>query len=31
MKGRRLKNIPVVDGDDRPIGVLTALAILRVL
>jgi len=31
MKERHLKNIPVVDGDNRPIGVLTARAILRVL
>jgi CBS domain-containing protein len=31
MKGRHLKNIPVVDGDNRPLGVLTARAILRVL
>lgn len=31
MKGRHLKNIPVVDADNRPIGVLTARAILRVL
>lgn len=31
MKGRHLKNIPVVDQDDRPIGVLTARVVLRVL
>lgn len=31
MKGRHLKNIPVVDGDNRPLGILTARAILRVL
>jgi CBS domain-containing protein len=31
MKERHLKNIPVVDGDNRPIGVLTARAILRVI
>ena len=31
MKERHLKNIPVVDSDDRPIGVLTARAVLRVL
>lgn len=31
MKARHLKNIPVVDGDNRPVGVLTARAILRVL
>ena len=31
MKERHLKNIPVVDEDRRPIGVLTARAILRVL
>lgn len=31
MKERHLKNIPVVDDDNRPIGVLTAQAILRVL
>jgi CBS domain-containing protein len=31
MKERHLKNIPVVDGDNRPLGVLTARAVLRVL
>lgn len=31
MRERHLKNIPVVDGDKRPIGVLTARAVLRVL
>lgn len=31
MKGRHLKSIPVVDVEDRPIGVLTARAILRAL
>ena len=31
MKERHLKNIPVVDADNRPVGVLTARAILRVL
>jgi CBS domain-containing protein len=31
MKDRHLKNIPVVDADNRPLGVLTARAILRVL
>lgn len=31
MKGRHLKNIPVVDGHHRPVGVLTARAVLRVL
>lgn len=31
MKERHLKNIPVVDESDRPIGVLTARAVLRVL
>ena len=31
MKERHLKNIPVVAADNRPIGVLTAQAILRVL
>lgn len=31
MKARHLKNIPVVDGDNRPIGVLTARAVLRIL
>lgn len=31
MKARHLKNIPVVDGEDRPIGLLTARAVLRVL
>ena len=30
MKERHLKIIPVVDADNRPIGVLTARAILRV-
>lgn len=31
MRDRHLKNIPVVDGDNRPIGVLTARAVLSVL
>ncbi len=31
MRGRHLKNIPVVDADNRPIGILTARAILRSL
>jgi len=31
MKERHLKNIPVVDGGGRPIGVLTARAVLRIL
>jgi len=31
MKQRHLKNVPVVDTDNRPIGVLTARAILRAL
>jgi len=31
MKARHLKNIPVVDGDNRPLGLLTARAVLRVL
>lgn len=31
MKERHLKNVPVVDKDDRPIGVLTARKVLRVL
>jgi CBS domain-containing protein len=31
MKELHLKNIPVVDLDNRPLGVLTARAILRVL
>jgi len=31
MKGRHLKNIPVVDAGNRPIGVLTARAILGAL
>lgn len=31
MKARHLKNIPVVDKGNRPLGVLTARAILRVL
>ena len=31
MKRRHLKNIPVVDADNRPIGVLTARVILRTL
>lgn len=31
MKERHLKNIPVVDAVNRPIGVLTARAVLRVL
>lgn len=31
MKKRHLKNIPVVDAEKRPTGVLTARAVLRVL
>lgn len=31
MKQRHLKNIPVVDADNRPIGILTARLILRAL
>lgn len=31
MKQRHLKNIPVLDQKDRPIGILTARSILRVL
>lgn len=31
MKERHLKNISVVDGGGRPIGVLTARAVLRIL
>jgi len=31
MKTQHLKNIPVVDGDNRPLGLLTARALLRVL
>lgn len=31
MRARHLKNIPVVDGGNRPVGVLTARAVLRVL
>jgi CBS domain-containing protein len=31
MKARHLKNIPVVDGENRPVGLLTARAVLRVL
>jgi CBS domain-containing protein len=31
MKDRHLKNIPIVDRDNRPLGVLTARSILRVL
>lgn len=31
MKSRHLKNIPVVDAENRPIGVVTARAVLRVL
>lgn len=31
MKKRHLKNIPVLDGDNRPLGVITARAILRSL
>lgn len=31
MKERHFKNIPVVDADNRPIGVLTARAVLRLL
>jgi len=31
MKQRHLKNIPVIDHDDRPVAVLTARSILRVL
>jgi CBS domain-containing protein len=31
MKERHLKNIPVVDDDNRALGVLTARAVLRIL
>lgn len=31
MRERHLKNIPVVDGGNRPVGVLTARAVLGVL
>lgn len=31
MKARRLKNIPLVDGQNRPLGVLTARTVLSVL
>lgn len=31
MKERHRKNIQVVDGDNRPIGVLTVPAVLRVM
>jgi CBS domain-containing protein len=31
MKDRHLKNIPAVDGNNRPIGMLTARAVLRIL
>ena len=31
MKERQLKNIPVVDDNNRPVGVLTASAVLRAL
>ena len=31
MKARHLKNIPVVDMENRPLGLLTARAVLRVL
>jgi len=31
MKAQHLKNIPVVDADNRPLGLLTARALLRVL
>ncbi len=31
MKALHLKNIPVVDGENRPLGLLTARAVLRVL
>lgn len=31
MKARNLKNIPVVDENNRPVGLLTARAVLRVL
>jgi CBS domain-containing protein len=31
MKGRKLKNIPVVDQDSRPLGVLHARDILQAL
>lgn len=31
MKAQHLKNIPVVDGDNRPLGLLTARALLSVL
>ncbi len=30
MKARHLKNIPLVDEDNRPLGMLTARAILRI-
>lgn len=31
MKNRRLKNIPVIDDDNRPLGVITARAVLSSL
>ena len=31
MKELHFKNIPVVDGNNRPIGVLTAREVLRIL
>lgn len=31
MKSHHLKNIPVVDGDNKPLGVLTARAVLQSL
>lgn len=31
MKARHLKNIPVVDSENRPLGLLTARAVLRAL
>lgn len=31
LKARRLKNIPLVDGQNRPLGVLTARTVLSVL
>lgn len=31
MKARHLKNIPVVDAENRPLGLLTARAVLRAL
>tara|TARA_R100000935_G_scaffold19681_4_gene37725 strand:- start:93 stop:251 length:159 start_codon:yes stop_codon:yes gene_type:complete len=31
MQQRHLKNIPAVDADNRPVGVLTARIILRAL